>query len=76
MGRAILNISLPPEIKKDIEKRAKKVKKSISAYILHAVQLEQSLIHEDELALIMDQAERDYNEGKTKVLNTLSDLMD
>lgn len=73
--RAILNISLPFGQKKIIEKRAKKAKKSLSAYILYAVQLEQSLISEDEILKIAKLAESDYLAGKTMKLKSLADLM-
>jgi len=74
--RSIVNISLPPDQKKEIERRAKKAKKTISAYILYAIQLEQSLISEDELLEIAKRTEDDYYNGKTKELKSLADLMD
>lgn len=73
--RSIVNISLPPEQKKQIEQRAKKAGKSVSAYILYAVELEKSLISEDELVTMAQQAEVDYKKGKTKELRSLADLM-
>ena len=73
--RSILNISLPPEERKIIEKRARKTHKSVSAYILYAVQVEQNLIQEDELFEIAKKAEKDYEAGKTKKLKSLKDLM-
>lgn len=73
--RAIVNISLPSEKKKEIEQRAKKAQKSVSAYILHAINLEQSLISEEELLKKSEIAESDYRKGKTKELKSLADLM-
>lgn len=73
--RSILNVSLPPQKKATIFKRAKKAGKSISAYIVYAVELEQSLISEDELAARAAQAEKDYKHGKTRALKSLSDLL-
>ncbi len=73
--RSIVNISLPPQRKIEIEQRAKKAKKSISAYILYAIQLEQSLISEDELLKMAKDAENDYRNGETKELKSLADLM-
>ena len=73
--RSILNISLPPEERKIIEKRAQLTHKSVSAYILYAVQVEQNLIQEDELLEIAEKAEKDYEAGKTKKLKSLKDLM-
>lgn len=73
--RSILNVSLPPQKKKAIAKRAQKAGKSISAYIVYAVELEQSLISEDELLAMAERAEKDYKNGKTMELKSLADLM-
>lgn len=73
--RSILNISLPPEKREIIEQRAKKTHKSVSAYILYAVQLEQNLIQEDEVLVMAEKAEQEYKKGKTKKLKNLKDLM-
>jgi uncharacterized protein (DUF1778 family) len=73
--RAILNISLPEDMKKVIERRAKKAQKSVSAYILYTVELEQSLIQEEQLINMAKKAEKDYKEKKTFKLKSLTDLM-
>lgn len=73
--RAILNISMPAQEKKEIEKRAKKAKKTISGYVLYALKLEQSLIQEEEIVAMATEAEQDYKKGKTKKLKSLADLM-
>lgn len=73
--RSVLSISLPPKKKKEIEERAKKAHKSTSAYIVHIVELEKSLISEDELVKLANKAEMDYVEGKTKKLRSLKGLM-
>lgn len=73
--RSILNISLPPEKRKIIEERAKKTHKSVSAYILYTVELEQHLIQEDEVLAMAKKAEKDYHAGKTKKMKSLEDLM-
>ncbi len=75
MGRAILNISVPEAVKKDIVRRAKKSKSTLSAYILRAVELERNLISEDELLKRAKRAMKEYRAGKTKVLRSLEDLM-
>lgn len=75
MGRAILNISLPDLVKKDIVRRAKKAKTTLSGYVLHALELEKSLISEDELLKRAKRAMKEYKAGKTKVLRSLEDLM-
>lgn len=75
MGRAILNISVPELVKKDIVKRAKKAHISISGYILRAVKLEQSLITEDELLARVKTSRKNYKAGKTKILRSLEDLI-
>lgn len=73
--RSILNVSLPPQKKKEIEKRARKMGFSVSAYILHSVNMEQKMISEDEILEMAERAEKDYKAGKTKVLRSLADLM-
>lgn len=73
--RSILNISLPAGKKEEILKRAKKANKSTSAYILHMFELEKTLISEDKLIKMANKAEKDYKEGKTKLLQNLEDLM-
>ncbi|MBU0981814.1 hypothetical protein KKC94_03930 [Patescibacteria group bacterium] len=73
--RAVLSISLPIEKKKEIEERAKKMNQSTSAYIIRVLELEKSLISEDELLRMAKKAEKDYKAGKTKKLGSLTDLM-
>lgn len=73
--RSVLTISLPPQKKKEIEKRAAKANKTTSAYILYTIELEHSLISEDELLKMAEQAEKDYRAGKTKKLKSLGDLI-
>lgn len=73
--RSILSVSLPDWKKKEIEARAKKANQSTSTYILRVVELEQSLISEDELVRMANKAEKDYKSGKTKKLHSLADLM-
>lgn len=72
--RSILNISLPQDKKLEIEKRAQKAGKTVSAYILSIVELEKELISEDELVAMAKEADREYKAGKTKVLKSLKDL--
>jgi len=73
--RSILTVSLPLQKKEEIQKRAKKAKKTISAYILDALNLVQDFISEDELVSMAKQSEKNYNAGKTDELKSLSDLM-
>lgn len=73
--RSILSISLPAEKKKELEKRAKASKKTVSGYIVQILELEKSLISEDEIIAKAKKAEKDYKTGKTKKLTGLSDLM-
>ena len=73
--RSVLSISLPQKIKKEIQERAKKSKKTVSAYFIDIFELERSLISEKELLEIAIQAEKDYKTGKTKKLESLSDLI-
>ncbi len=48
--------------------------KSIRAYIAYVVELEQHLISEDQIKKMKIKAEKDYKQGKTKVLRSLADL--
>jgi len=73
--RSVLSISLPAEKKREIEERARKANQTTSAYIMKIVELEKSLISEDELTLMAKRAEKDYKSGKTKSLKSLADLM-
>ena len=73
--RSVLSISLPLAKKKEIMRRAKKAGKTVSSYILMALDLEDQLISEDELLGMAKRAEADYKAGKTKVLTSLADLM-
>lgn len=73
--RAVLNISIPLQEKKRVERRAKKAKKTVSAYVLFALKLEENLISEDELVRMAKQAERDYKAGRTYELKSLEDLL-
>lgn len=73
--RVAITLSVPAERKKEIEKRAKKAKKTVSAYVMHALDLADQLISEEELLLMAQEAEKDYKKGKTKILNSLKDLM-
>ncbi|MBI2634885.1 hypothetical protein HYW82_04435 [Candidatus Peregrinibacteria bacterium] len=73
--RSVLSISLPADKKKEIEARARKANKTTSAYIIHIVELEKSLISEDELVEMAAKAEKNYKAGKTKKLKSLADLM-
>lgn len=72
--RSILNISLPQKKKTEIIRRAKKAGKSVSAYILSIIELEQRLISEDELLAMMKEADSEYKAGKTKILKSFKDL--
>lgn len=73
--RSVLTISLPEDKKKLIQIRALKMGKSLSAYILHAVDTESLLINEDQVVKIGKKAKKDYQEKKTKVLKSFSELM-
>ncbi len=68
MPRAILTVSLPnAEMKKALEERAKrKGHDSVSAYILHAVEIEAMMIDEDEVLRLEEYAVRAYERGETR----------
>lgn len=74
--RSVLTISIPEEKKKEIERRAKKAGKSVSAYIISILDYQSTLITEDEILAMAKEADREYDAGKTKVLKSLKDLMD
>jgi len=74
--RAILSLSLPQKERKELESRAKKANKTLSAYVLDALAIMKELISEEELLEIAKQAKKDYKNGKTKVLSSLEDLME
>jgi hypothetical protein len=73
--RSILSISIPKEKKMEIEARAKRANISTSAYIVRIVELEKSLISEDEIIKASKKAENDYKKGKTRKLKSLKNLM-
>lgn len=73
--RSVLSISLPLAKKKEIIRRAKKAGKTVSTYILEALALEKKLISEDELLEMVKEGRAEHEAGKTKVLNSLADLM-
>ncbi|MCK9186523.1 hypothetical protein M0P48_03735 [Candidatus Gracilibacteria bacterium] len=73
--RSILSISLPAEKKVELEKRAKKAGKTVSAYVVYLADFEKNMISEDELVEIVKESEAAYMAGKTKVVSSLSELM-
>lgn len=73
--RSILNLSLPAKQKLMIQKRAAASGKSVSAYVLQAIQIEQELISEEELLKMATEVRTDHAAGKTKKLKSLADLM-
>ncbi len=73
--RSVLNISLPAQHKLAVQKRAAASGKSVSAYVLHAIRVEQELISEEELLKMAKEARANHSAGKTKKLGGLADLM-
>jgi hypothetical protein len=73
--RSILSLSVPEQKKAELEQRAAKANKTLSAYVLNSLELINLLISEDELAEMIKKAEKNYKKGKTKELKSLSDLM-
>jgi len=74
--RSVLSLSIPQADRKELEKRAKKAGKTLSAYVMGALALMDELISEEELLRIAEQTKKDYKAGKTKVLRSLEDLME
>ncbi len=73
--RSIITFSVPESEKVLITKRAKKAGITVSMYLLHAVQIEQKMIGENEIVKMAHEVEKDYKSGRTKKLKSLSDLM-
>lgn len=73
--RSILSLSIPQKERKELEERAKKANKTLSAYVLDSLALIQEMISDEELLQMAKQARRDYKTGKTKKLRSLEDLM-
>jgi hypothetical protein len=73
--RSVLSISMPEEKKLKLLARAKKVGMNVSAYVLYTLELEESLISEDELLARVAEAEKNLAEGKVEELGSLADLM-
>ena len=66
--RSIINISLPPEMVRDVKKEVKAGKfASVSEYFRH-------LLRSNELARELEEAEKEFQAGKGKVLRSLKDL--
>jgi hypothetical protein len=73
--REVLTISLSKEKKKEIERRAKKAGKSVSAYIISVLDFESTLISEDEILEMGRIADEEYAAGKTKSFKSLKELL-
>jgi predicted DNA-binding protein len=73
--RSVLSISVPPDVKKQIQQKAKKAGKTVSEYLIRIFKREESLISEDDLLEIAERARKQHKEGKTKRLRSLEDLM-
>ncbi len=72
--RSVLTISIPEDKKKDLERRAKKAGKTVSAYVVSVLEMEKQMISEDELVAIVKEGMREHKAGKTKLLKSLKDL--
>lgn len=73
--RSLLTISLPPDRVAALKKKAKKRGVSVSYYVRMVLEHEESIISEEQLIARCKEAEKNYREGKTKVLRSLTDLM-
>ncbi len=67
MARSVLTISLPhPDMKQQLQDRARqRGHASLSAYILHALAVEEQMIHDDDVLRLEAQAIADYERGET-----------
>ncbi len=74
--REILTLSLPSQTKQLIRKRSKMNGfSSVSSYIQYLIKQEDDLIPENELWKNVQEACRDYKDGKLKKLNSIKDLI-
>jgi hypothetical protein len=66
--RSIINISIPSELAERVKLVAKSRNfKSLSEYFVYSVELEQSLISEDEVLALSEHAQNAYDSGNTSV---------
>jgi hypothetical protein len=72
--RSILTISLPPAQLAALKKKAKKRGVSVSYYVRMIVEHEESIISEEELVRRCKEAEKEYRQGRTRVLRSFKDL--
>jgi hypothetical protein len=72
--RSVLSISVPPKKLAALKKRAKSQGMTISAYVLRFVDEEERMISEEELLEDIRVGEKEYRDGKCKVLRTDADF--
>jgi hypothetical protein len=66
--RSIINISVPSELADRVKLVAKNRNfKSLSEYFVYSVELEQSLISEDEVLAMSERAQTAYDSGNTSI---------
>ena len=73
--RSILTLSVPPKMLKSLKRKAKRKGVSVSYYVRVVLEHEENIISEKELLARCKEAEKNYREGKTKVLRSLTDLL-
>ncbi len=72
--RSVLTLSLPEDIVKSIQQRAKKLDMSVSALMKRMWLQQGTFITEEELLEDIRIAEEDYRNGKVKVLRNKKDI--
>ncbi len=72
--RSILTVSLPPDKLAALKKRAKKRGVSVSYYVRMVLEHEGAIISEEQLLASCKEAEKEYREGKTRVLRSFREL--
>ena len=74
--RNVINISLPEQMVRRVEKEVKKGKfASTSEYMRFLIDQDDNLISADDLLAMSKKADRDYRAGKLKKLDSLAELL-
>lgn len=72
--RKVLSLSLRPETIASLKKKAKRKGVTVSYYVRMVLEHEENIISEDELLEMCKRAEKEYREGRTRVLRSFKEL--
>ena len=73
--RSIITLSTTAETKKNLQKRAKRAKMSLSAYVMQALERDSEYISEEELIEYAQKTQKDHKNKRTQKMKSLEDLM-